>query len=269
MKNSKKTKKSALVALLMVGALAITGAFAFLSDYDSAVNKFQFLDDDGEQTIDVELHEPGWDEAFDDEDGDGKPDGDADEDGIPDFAENAIYGRSIAKAPYVENLGENDVYSFVTVLVPTKDVITSDASGVWQDSAVQELFDLQKIEGVEGTSDKWVEICQDANGNWVAAGDDSVNYKVIRNEAGTFTAHVFAYNGILKSGEKTDSLFEYVEVINLVNDQVSPDDIMNIYVNAYAVQADGQDSTDLVDLWKVVMNDSAKGGTYDVFAPLA
>ena len=57
-KTNKRTKKGAIVALCLAGALAITGAFAFLSDSDSAINRFSFTDEDGEQTVDVRIDEP-------------------------------------------------------------------------------------------------------------------------------------------------------------------------------------------------------------------
>ena len=59
-KTNKRTKKGAIIALCMAGAIAISGAFAFLSDSDSAINKFKFTDEDGEQTVDVEIQEPHW-----------------------------------------------------------------------------------------------------------------------------------------------------------------------------------------------------------------
>ena len=262
----KKTKKSAIVAICMAAILGITGAFAFLTDYDDATNKFQFLDDNGEQTIDIDLVEPGWDEALTDADGDGIPDGDLDQDGIPDFAENVIYGIPVDKAPHVKNLGENDVYTFVTVLVPTKEVITSTSEGVWEDKAQKELYTLHDVD-LEG----WTEIGKNAVGEWAVLGDGASQGKVIVNENGTFTAHVYAYNGIHEAGKDTSDLFKKVEMINLVNGQLTEDDDINIYVDAYSVQAAGQENTDPVALWKVMMNETAgvDGVAFDVFAPLS
>lgn len=265
MRKMKRTKKSAIVAGALAAVIAVSGAFTFLTDYDDATNKFQFLDDDGEQTIDIDLVEPGWDEALEDADQDGIPDGDLDQDGIPDFAENVIYGTPVDKAPHVDNLGENDVYTFVTVLVPTKEVITSTGEGVWEEKASKELYMLHELDKAG-----WTEIGQNAVGEWAVAGEGTAAGKAIVNDEGTFTAHVFAYNGILGSGETTSDLFKSVEMINLVNGQLTEDDDINIYVDAFAVQADGQESTDPVDLWKVIMNEKTglDGVNFDVFAPL-
>lgn len=278
MRKMKRTKKSAIVAGALAAVIAVSGAFAFLTDYDDATNKFQFLDNDGEQTIDIDLVEPGWDEALEDADGDGIPDGDADEDGIPDFAENVIYGTPVDKAPHVDNLGENDVYTFVTVLVPTKEVITSTSEGVWEEKASKELYMLHELDAAG-----WTEIGQNAVGEWAVVGDGAsagkafVNKDPIRLDdnkvlpAGSFTAHVFAYNGIHEAGASTSDLFKQVEMINLVNGQLTEDDNINIYVDAYSVQASGQENTDPVALWKVMMNETAgvDGVAFDVFAPLS
>lgn len=269
MRKMKKTKKSAIIAGCLAGVLAITGAFAFLTDYDSAENRFSFLDENGGQTIDIDLVEPGWDEALTvDADEDGIPDGDKNDNGIPDFAENVIYGTPVDKAPHVDNLGENDVYTFVTVLVPTKEVITSNANGVWGEKTSKELYTIHQL----NADSKWTEIGKNAVGQWAVVGDQASDGKAILNEDGTFTAHVFAYNGILESGASTSDLFKQVEMINLVNGQIEEDDNLNIYVDAYAVQSAGQESTNVVDLWNVMMNETigANGATsFDVFSPLA
>lgn len=266
MRKMKRTKKSAIVAGALAAVIAVSGAFAFLTDYDDATNKFQFLDDDGEQTIDIDLVEPGWDEALEDADQDGIPDGDADQDGIPDFAENVIYGTPVDKAPHVDNLGENDVYTFVTVLVPTKEVITSTSEGVWEEKASKELYMLHELDAAG-----WTEIGKNAVGEWAVVGDGASEGKAFVNDEGTFTAHVFAYNGIHEAGTSTSDVFKQVEMINLVNGQLTEDDDINIYVDAYSVQSSGQENTDPVALWKVMMNETAgvDGVAFDVFAPLS
>lgn len=274
----KKTKKSAIVAGALAAVLAVSGAFAYLSDADSATNKFQFLDDDGEQTIDIDLVEPGWDEAVaTDENGDFiATEDDKDADGIPDFAENVIYGAPVEKAPHVENLGENDVYTFVKVLVPTKNVITSGTDGVWESAASKALFKLLDTEGTDLVeakgNDSWTLIKTETNASYDA------NTQAVT--PATYTAYVFAHKTVVGAHETTVPVFDKVEMINLVNGQIDADDPntpeneatnINIYVDAYAIQADGQESTDLSELWNVVMNDDngINGvATFDYFAAL-
>ena len=117
----------------------------------------------------------------------------------------------------------------------------------------------------------FTEIGQNAVGEWAVVGEGASAGKAIVNDEGTFTAHVFAYNGVLAAGEKTGDLFKSVEMINLVNGQITEDDNINIYVDAFAVQSAGQENTDPVALWKVMMNEQSglDGVAFDVFAPLA
>ena len=264
MKKMKRTKKSAIIAGCMAGILAVTGAFAFLTDYDSAENKFKFLDADGNQTIEIDLVEPNWDET------------DADQNGTPDAAENAIYGNPVSKDPKVMNLGENSVYSFVKVLVPTKTVITANDDGTWVHSNTR-----------------------DSEGNWIGLptelftlhGLDTTNWTLVDTKvdlAQGYTAYVYAYNetldGATVDGEgnpvtdETTNLFTSVEMVNLVNDQLTPDDNINIYVDAYAIQSAGVTAPDAGDLatglkniWDIYVNDAeaAASATFDYFAPLA
>lgn len=257
MKKMKKTKKSAIVATCMAGILAITGAFAFLTDFDSAENKFSFLDQEGNQTIEIDLVEPNWDET------------DADQDGIPDAAEHAIYGNPVSKDPKVLNLGENDVYTFIKVLVPTKKVITANADGTWKHSGTK-----------------------DAEGNWIGTdtelfmlhGLDTENWTLIEDAtvvdmAKGYTAYVYGYNKTLKGAtvdaegadviDETTNLFTSVEMVNLVNGQITPDDNLNIYVDAYAIQSAGVEATALSDIWDIYVNDASATTAFDYFAPLA
>lgn len=266
----KKTKKSAIIAAGMAGILAVSGAFAFLTDYDSAKNKFQFLNDAGEQTIDITLVEPGWDEATDvDENGDYiVTEGDIDGDGVPNFAEDLIYGAPVDKAPHVVNDGENEVYTFVKVLVPTKNVITSTSGGVWEAEASKALFKLQD-------KDKNDLVAAQGNEEWTLIKTEtnaSYNSNTQAVTPATYTAYVFAHKTKVAPGASTAPVFDQVEMINLVNDQIEKTDNLSIYVDAYAVQADGVEATELSDIWTICTNDviGAQGlDAFDYFAEIA
>lgn len=294
----KRTKKSGIAASCLAAALLIGGAFAYLTDTDEAVNRFSFLDSDGEETIDIDLTEPNWDET------------DENENDIPDVAENAIYGRPITKDPVVTNIGENDVYTFVTVLVPTAEVVTSNDDGTHNAKTLRELYTLkladsndpQGFSGVAG-ADRSAQTYKYNTTNWVEISDTVGEHKVV-NDEGTFAAHTFLYKGILSQDDATEALFDAVEVINLVDGertddddvffgQIPADQDINIYVNSYAIQAEavkdltipvtggtadvdtaiaGDDAQKAADkIWSVYVNDAdAKNGgagKFDVFAP--
>lgn len=283
----KKTKKSAVIAAAMALVVVITGAFAFLTDTDNAINRFQFLDEGGNQTVDIVLTEgEPWDAikagqaAFSDpisawndmgEDIKNKtPDElsseeailakwqevDRDFDGMPDAASNAIYGKEYAKKPEVTNVGSNDVRTFVKVLVPIKNVVTASADGTHEEAAVKELY----------TFDKAATLADKATGNWELVDLDSdTENKYIENDAHTYRAYVFAYTQSLRYNKTTDALFENVELINFVNGQIEAGDNLNIYVDAYAVQAEGLDTTDANDIWDIVTNDYTSTNNLDSF----
>lgn len=111
-KSSKRTatkKKNVIVSLLLVAALAITGALAYLTATDSAENKFTV------GNVDISLAEPEWDKA--------NPDG---------TLENIVAGQVITKDPTVTNTGTNDAYAYIMVEIPkvySTDIVSTDAEG--------------------------------------------------------------------------------------------------------------------------------------------
>lgn len=226
-KNNKRTKKGAIIALCMAGAIAISGAFAFLSDSESAINRFSFTDEDGEQTVDVRIEEPNWHE---------------------EEGQNILPLDTVAKDPKVVNDGENDVYAFVTVLVPTaKSIKLNRDDGTLYTAENVELFSYKVNNG-------WVEVnktSKDTDGQFVttkgevvtsnaALGLDGRNIVVVGDKAITnknvnsndakdniyFTAHTYAYTRLkdatdmarvpAKDGE-TSSVFDEVTMINIAD----------------------------------------------------
>lgn len=225
-KNNKRTKKGAIIALCMAGAIAISGAFAFLSDSESAINRFSFTDEDGEQTVDVRIEEPNWHEE------DGK---------------DILPLETVTKDPQVVNAGENDVYSFVTVLVPTaKDIKLNTNDGTVYTAKDVELFTYSVKDGwteVAATADKVT--VDDAHSftskvtgsEEVVTGapvvlktntvDEQIVPQAVTNRATTdaniyYTAHTYAYakDGAMTrvtSGDTTEKLFETITMINVAD----------------------------------------------------
>ncbi len=111
-KSSKRgaNKKNAIVSLLLVAALVITGALAFLTSKDNAENKFTV------GNVDISLTEPLWDAA--------NPDG---------TLENIVAGQVIAKDPTITNTGRNDAYVYMMVEIPKvykTDIVGADGTMV-------------------------------------------------------------------------------------------------------------------------------------------
>jgi predicted ribosomally synthesized peptide with SipW-like signal peptide len=213
---NKKNLKNTIMAGSLVGVLAISGAFAYLTDSDTATNKFTV----GDVTID--LQEPTWEAYPDENDND-----------IPDIAEDIWAGKVITKDPKIVNTGDNESYVYLEVTVPKAAVITTDDQGnVLADGAAvyQDLFTYEVNEGwtlletVESNAD-------DADGSG----------------KGTVT-RLYAYDTALAAETgATGTLFDEVTFVNLKDnhDQIPTDVAQDIVINAYAIQsnfgADGDD----------------------------
>ena len=103
-----KKKTIALIAVLLLIALLIGGIFAYFTDTDSATNTFTI------GNVDIELLEESWDPT--------------------NNATNLTPGATIAKDPTVHNIGTNDAYVFVEVIIPCVD---TDGDG-----NVEQLFNF-------------------------------------------------------------------------------------------------------------------------------
>ena len=217
-KNNIKKILIPIVALILVVCLGIAGVMAYLTARDTAVNEFTV----GELSID--LQEPAWD-ALPDSDGDG----------IPDAAENLSALKEVDKDPQIYNDGNNDAYVFLEVIVPYRNVQTSNDNGTKNESADTQLFTWTVNEG------------------WEQVGD------MTDNEDGTYT-YVYAWAAddemtVLLPGDTTGTLFDKVIFANIVEGQI-PGEELEIIINAYGIQASNINGgvTDPEGVWEVMMN---------------
>ena len=108
-KHAVSKKRNAIISLLLVAAIAITGALAFLTARDIAENKFTV------GNIAIKLTEPKWDAA--------NPTG---------TLENIVAGQVIEKDPTITNVGKNNAYVYMMIEIPKvyrTDIVTKDSSG--------------------------------------------------------------------------------------------------------------------------------------------
>lgn len=124
MKNklTKKQKRS-FVAIFLCLALLITGLFAFLTAHDSKINRFTLGDmkvvvREPDWTDDNDVPHNGWYSNTPDSNGNYPVLHDDNGNGIPDFAEDILPGQPIDKAPYAENTGSLDSWTFMMVGIP-------------------------------------------------------------------------------------------------------------------------------------------------------
>ena len=113
MKRKMNKKAKAVIAGLSVFAVVgVSGIMAYLTDLDTASNKFTV------GQVKIDLQEDSWDNATD-----------TDSDGVPDFAEDMVPNQTIDKDPKVKNVGKNDAYVYLKVKVPVATVVTANDNG--------------------------------------------------------------------------------------------------------------------------------------------
>lgn len=113
---NKKKLMTTLGALSLAATVSIGGTVAYLTDQDSADNKFTV------GKVEVDLEEPNWDE---------------------DEHQDLQAGESVEKDPQITNTGINDAYVYLEVQVPMETVITASTDGTRENGGAavkQELF---------------------------------------------------------------------------------------------------------------------------------
>ena len=99
--NREKKWRICVLAGLLAALTAIGGVAAYFTDTDTSVTTFTV------GKIEIDLQEPAWEAKSD-----------TDANGIPDEAERMEPAQTIAKDPFVENIGTNEAYIFITVETP-------------------------------------------------------------------------------------------------------------------------------------------------------
>lgn len=157
--------------------------------------------------------------------------------------------QEFAKDPQIKNDGINDAYVFVKVTVPYANVVTANDDGTKNAAADTELFNY------------------DVKAGWVELTD-----KMVKDEDAKTVTHLYAYATgnpaamtAVASGVTTDSIFDYIQFANIVEDQNIEGTTLDVVVDGYAIQttnindgktaldgnnADGKTSP--ADVWSVI-----------------
>lgn len=233
-KKRKNTKKIALslATLSVLGTLAIGGTMAYLTDAEVTENTFTV------GKVQVDLEEPNYPGIY------------------SDAVKNLVPNQVVAKDPQVENTGKNTSINFLSVSIPMKNVVLAADDGTKNAAAVTELFQTKSGAGNFGAGNvnsKWVLVdtkYYDIDGNVLTDVSPTVT-KVVR---------VYGYNEKLAAGLKSETLFDYVKLVNLVEGQVDYQSTQSIYVKAYAIQA-----TDITDVPTDTLDQTTLKKVYDVY----
>lgn len=210
-KKTKKVARRATAAALCLSMLGVGASLAYLTDSEATTNTFTA------GAVQIDLLEEAWDTA------NGK--NDTDENGVPDFAENLVPNQIVAKNPKVENTGLNDAIVYLQVTSPKKEITVCDSDGTKGDRKIQELFCFQT---------------EDFNAHGVNAWDedDWMELKSREKEDDTVKTYLFGYKTKLAPGASTYTLFDQVELKNLIEGDMDGGEIADIEVTAFAIQAD-------------------------------
>ena len=231
MKRSKKWRwlTGTTAACVLVGALGIGGTIAYMTDNESVTNTFTV------GKIDVDLTEPSY------------PGNDSLD--VKDLVPN----QEVQKDPKITNVGVNDAIVFMSVEVPVKDVTLVKADGTKGAKEKTELFWLKDASDTQGTyanhfSDQWMEL--------TSKGEKDLT-------AGDTNTYVFAYKTAVAKDAATDSLFDKIQLKNVIEGEVTAGEAQNVVVNTYAIQASEvlEGNTDLTD----ALSEENLSKIYDIY----
>ena len=134
MKPKIKKNKKAIISILLVVAILVTGAFALLSATDSKTNVFTVgnvkakLSEEFDTNLDGEINRT--DDATEREVYDKSEQG---SDETIRMKKDIMPGQKVIKRPYVENTGKNKAWVYITVGIPT-----TDSDNVYRDKTTGE-----------------------------------------------------------------------------------------------------------------------------------
>lgn len=130
-------------------------------------------------------------------------------------------GKIISKDPKIKNTGINDAYVYLEVSIPIANVMSVADNGNRLERREQELFSFQQ------------------KTSWT---------KLNSQRIGSNQVYSFAYNKVLKPQETTESLFDTVKFLNIIEGELDGKQL-EIPIRAYAIQASytGGDATSVVE----------------------
>lgn len=219
-----------VAACALVGAMSLAGTVAYLSDNEGTTNTFTV----GKVQVDLtETDYPG---------------------NSSEEVKNLVPNKEVLKNPKVVNTGVNDAIIFATVEVPVKNVTVVGADGTKGTTEPTELFWFKQTADPQGT------FANNFNTtNWMQLTSKETH----GTTADSTTTYVFAYKTAVAKDGETKTLFDKVQLKNVIENEVTPGQAQDIKVKAYAIQAsevlDG--NADLTD----TLDETTLGKIYDIY----
>ncbi len=208
-KNKKLNKRTLLLlfaAVLMIGAAAFTLALLFQDD--KVTNRFTAA------SLAIELIEENYDALTDRQ--------------RATLVPNAL----LDKDPKIKNTDNANAFVFLKVTVPVQSVTYIAPDGTRGTKAPQELFYLKTSSDQNEESSSF---------NTADDGEHWVRLESAENGAelsGSTRTYVFGYSVYLRPDETTETLFDYIQLKNILQYELDPSAALFVNVEAYGIQAD-------------------------------
>ena len=209
-----KKKKTILAALVLLLVVAVGGAIAYFTDTDTKTNTFTI------GNVDISLTEDGWDVLAD-----------ANNNHIPDVAEDMMPGESVTKDPTINNLStKNPAYVFAKVEVPCTTIVAPATTS-------EELFTYTTNAG-------WTELSSAV----ACTSGGTATHVYYYGTGGTLTALAKAADASTPT-PTSNPVFSSVTLRSTLKGNEGLTGIKNIVVTGYGIQTEGLTSTAPADVW--------------------
>jgi predicted ribosomally synthesized peptide with SipW-like signal peptide len=210
-----KKKKTILAAAVLLLMLAVGGAIAYFTDTESKTNTFTI------GNVDITLTEAGWDALADANDND-----------IPDAAEDMMPGESVTKDPLINNVStKNPAYVFAKVEVPCTTIVAPATTS-------EELFTYTTNAG-------WTELSTAAV---ACTSGGTATHVYYYGTAGTLTTLAKATSATTPTST-SNPLFSTITLLSTLKGNEGLSGEKQVVVTGYGIQTEGLTSTAPADVW--------------------
>ena len=210
-----KKKKTILAALVLLLVVAVGGAIAYFTDTDTKTNTFTI------GNVDISLTEDGWDALAD-----------ANNNDIPDVAEDMMPGESVTKDPTINNLStKNPAYVFAKVEVPCTTIVAPATTS-------EELFTYTTNAG-------WTELSSAAV---ACTSGGTATHVYYYGTGGSLTVLAKAADASTPT-PTSNPVFSSVTLRSTLKGNEGLTGNKNIVVTGYGIQTEGLTSTAPADVW--------------------
>ena len=198
-----------LAATLLFLQIVILMSLAFYQGFDLVSNRFSAA------TLDVLLLENQYD--------------------LTPVAEreNIVPNKQVHKDPRVHNIEQTDAFVFLKITVPV-DFLKSSCNEIDKLYMVEKLAKVLRNKDYDNRLSDFNTYVDDNYYFWVELPECEEGTDL----SGSVRTYVFGYSVYLKKDEYTETLFDYVQLKNIIQYEADPNTIQNIKVQAYGIQAD-------------------------------